>query len=208
MAPDDAETRVRRAFEEGFRELFLEDIKKANASDVRMGTFTLCAAFLDALSLTYSAGIKVQQGDAGKWARFFEQFFGERYRAIWNSYRDFRCLLLHNFAPSERLGFVSGELDARFHLTVRDGRLLLHRESFVADVERAFVDLYQAVRNDTGLQSRVLDHFDRYSPMGIVKWPIGNAPRPFGPVEHLTYRANIAATALSGTGSSSDGSDY
>lgn len=66
-----------------------------------MGTFTLCAAFVDAMALTYSAGLKIARNDAGKWSVFMETFFGEAYRALWDSYSDFRCLLL--FTTSRRL---------------------------------------------------------------------------------------------------------
>lgn len=158
--------KLARYFEGGSRDLSLRDIKQADASDVRMGTFTLCAAFVDAMALTYSAGLKIARNDAGKWSVFMETFFGEAYRALWNSYSDFRCLLLHNFAPSHRLGFTHGPERARLHLQERDGRLLPHRESFVADVERAFDAFYAEVRTDADLQARALAHLDRYSSSG------------------------------------------
>ena len=77
-------TSTRRAkhgstFELAFRELFVRDLRHADRGDVRMGTFILCAAFLDALSLTYSAGMKdFPNGKAGKWSRFLKDYLGER----------------------------------------------------------------------------------------------------------------------------------
>ncbi len=84
----DADERIvyDQVFGLGFRVLYLEDIERANAGDVRMGTFIMCAAFLDALSLAYSAGVRVPRGAPGKWARFMERYLGEPYREIWDSY--------------------------------------------------------------------------------------------------------------------------
>ena len=95
---DDERIRYDEVFSLGFRELYLEDIERASAGDVRMGTFIMCAAFLDAVSLAYSAGVKVPNGPAGKWACFMERYLGERYREIWDSYDDYRDRLLHNYS--------------------------------------------------------------------------------------------------------------
>lgn len=51
-------------FELAFRDLYLRDIVQADAGDVRMGTFILCGAFIDALALTYSAGKNVPRKKA------------------------------------------------------------------------------------------------------------------------------------------------
>lgn len=158
----DDETRF-AAFELAFRELFVRDLIHADAGDVRMGTFILCAAFLDALALSYSSS----GSGRDKWKRFLEAYLGEPYKAVWDSYGTFRSPLLHNYSASG-LGFTHGEEQARWHLIETDGRVMLHRESFVRDVVQAFESFARDVQADDELRRRVLAHFDRRPPMGLV----------------------------------------
>lgn len=165
---DSDEQRLRDYFEQGFRDLQLADIKLANENDVRMGTFQLCAAFLDALALAYSAPplpAKVKGGKAGKWDRFVADFLPQpKYASLVGTYEGFRCLLLHNFSAS-RLAFTHGK--ARLHLKTHGGRRLLNRESFVADVEAAFEAFYANVQSDERLGDRVVKHLDKFPPIGV-----------------------------------------
>ena len=79
-------------FQIGLRNLYARDIRAANAGDVRMGTFVLCAAFLDTLALTYSAGLRVPGKKAAMWRRFIDRYLGERYAVLRDAYR---CRGLH-----------------------------------------------------------------------------------------------------------------
>lgn len=161
------EAQFRRAFGLGFRQLYLEDILRANAGDVRMGTFVLCAAFLDALSLTYSAGMKIASGKAGKWARFMEEYLGRPYEPIWDSYDTYRNKLLHNYS-ARGIAFTHAPENASLHLQIRQGAVILHRESFVRDVEQAFNGFAADVLADAALRKRALAHLGRNPPMGLL----------------------------------------
>jgi hypothetical protein len=166
MMDADEEAQFSQWFRQGFRQLYLDDILRANAGDVRMRTFILCAAFLDALSLSYSAGRKPRD-KAVKWARFMEDYLGERYEPIWGSYDSYRNMLLHNYSP-RGIAFASAPEHAGLHLRVVDGNVMLHRESFVHDVEKAFEAFAQDVRIDVELRKRVFAHLERYPPLGLA----------------------------------------
>lgn len=127
----------------------------------------MCAAFLDALSLAYSAGLKVPNGKAGKWARFMEQYLGPAYEPIWNSYDSYRNKLLHNYS-ARGIGFTSSPEKADSHLQRGPDFVILHRESFVRDVVLAFEAFAHDVRNDNQLRARVFKHAEQFPPMGIA----------------------------------------
>jgi hypothetical protein len=204
--PPEEDQKLRDYLEQGFRDLQLADIKHANESDVRMGTFQLCAAFLDALALAYSAGVKVKGGDGGKWDRFIRSFFDQSlYAVLIGKYESFRCLLLHNFSARGLL-FIHDHPE--LHLTIHNGRTLLNRESFVPDVERAFNSFYDDVRTDEDLRTRVLKHLDRHPPIGVwfLDEPPKGGPPPVAtaamPPPSATIR--IAGNGLSASASSSE----
>jgi hypothetical protein len=169
MPPTDGEReKLARYFEAGFEELALRDIRHANENDVRMGTFILCVAFLDSLAIAYSAGMKGAGKLADKWRRFIRRYFDERYERVANSYGDFRSLLIHNYSAAG-LAFTSRPENARDHLATLSGDvLILHRESFVADVERAYHAFRADVESDGELRARVLRHLEKNPPMGVA----------------------------------------
>jgi hypothetical protein len=178
-------------FELAFRDLYLRDIVQADAGDVRMGTFILCGAFIDALALTYSAGKNVPRRKAGKWAIFMEQYFGESYRALWDSYGDFRNKLLHNYSP-HGIAFTHGPTSEALHLTLQSGRVLLHRESFVRDVSAAFEKFAADLHADAELRSRALKHLTLYQPIGLV--PL-TAPSPLQFPSPRLFPSNLSLSA-------------
>jgi hypothetical protein len=157
---------VQEAFDLGFRHFFLTDIQRANECDVRMGTFVLCAAFLDALSTTYSAGLKVPGRLSGKWARFFDHYFPPAYKPVGDAYASFRSLLLHNYSASG-LAFTHGPENEDLHLQRQGDLLVLHRESFVRDVTKAFEAFQAEVGADATLHARIAKHFATTPPMGL-----------------------------------------
>jgi len=161
------EARFEQAFGLGFRELYLDDILRANRGDVRMGTFIMCAAFLDALALTYSAGIRVPNGKRGKWSRFLERYLGAPYEPIWDSYDSFRNKLLHNYS-ARGIAFTHAPENAHLHLQPAGDGVMLHRERFVGDVHSAFDRFAQDVRKDDDLRQRAFAHIERYPPMGLA----------------------------------------
>jgi hypothetical protein len=155
------------AFELAFRELYVRDLIHADAGDVRMGAFILCAAFLDALALAYSAETGIRTGRA-KWKRFLRTYLGQPYKDIWDSYSTFRSPLLHNYSASG-LAFTHGPAQAAWHLIrTNDGVVVLHRETFVRDVVAAFEAFAADVRANAELRARVFAHFVHRPPMGLV----------------------------------------
>jgi hypothetical protein len=134
-----------------------------------MGTFILCAAFIDALALAYSAGVKVKGGKGGKWDRFVRAYLGEAYEPICASYGNFRSLLLHNYSI-RGFAFTHGTENAPLHLVRVDNRgdVILHRDTFVRDVVQGFRRFAEDVHADAELRKRVFTHFDRYPPIGLI----------------------------------------
>jgi hypothetical protein len=49
-----------------------------------------------------------------------------------------------------------------------DGNVILHRESFVRDVEQAFNAFVSDVATDEDLRRRAFAHLQRYPPMGLI----------------------------------------
>lgn len=159
---------ARDHFQIGFRDLYLRDITVANDADVRMGTFVLCAAFLDALALSYSAGMKVKGSKSGKWSRFVTDYLSDEYLFLRGAYASFRSKLLHNYS-ADGIIFTHGEGRAHLHCHVdADGRAWMHRESLVRDVTAAFVSFERDVLADAALRARVVAHWERYPPMGLA----------------------------------------
>lgn len=170
-------------FEFAFRDLYLREITSANNGDVRMGTFILCGAFIDALALTYCAGPKVKGGNRAKWAAFMKAYFGTPYQHVWDTYDAFRNKLLHNYSP-RGLSFIHGDEHARWHLAQTNQGVMLHRERFVADIEAAFDRFVADLRTDADLRRRALKHLEQFPPMGPVRVVTESTPslkrrRPF-----------------------------
>ena len=145
----------------------------ANAGDVRMGTFIIGAAFLDTLSLTDSAGLPKSGNVEAKWRRFITAYFGDEYAFLRGAYNSFRSRLLHNYSASGIL-FTHDEENAHRHCRPDpDGQTWMHRESFVRDVLAALDAFERDVTFDPALRSRVIKHWERYPPMGMVFRELG-----------------------------------
>ena len=115
MTEEEEQEIVLNHFQIGFRDLYARDLVAANNGDVRMGTFIICAAFLDTLSLTYSAGLRTS-GKSGevKWRTFITQYFGDEYAFLRSAYNSFRNRLLHNYSASG-IWFTHGRDNAHLH---------------------------------------------------------------------------------------------
>lgn len=151
----DEKQRLTYHFDYGFRELQLRDIVRSAETDVdiRMGTFIQCAAFIDALALAYSGTLK--GGSAKKWGRFVKRYFPAEYASV-VTYKGFRCLLLHNFSADLTLGFIHEHPEMHLCPRLGDGRIMLDRGPFVADVAQAFERFQRDVFADDALGQRVL----------------------------------------------------
>ena len=169
MTEDEQQQIVRNNFQIGFRDLYERDITVANDADVRMGTFVLCAAFLDVLSLTYSAGTKEKGKTAeAKWTRFVTRYFGQEYAFLRNGYPSFRSNLLHNYS-AQGIFFTHGPDRDHLHCVVDPhGPVWMHRESFVRDVLAALDRFESDALSDEDLRVRVIAHWKRFPPMGLA----------------------------------------
>jgi hypothetical protein len=192
VTSDDEET-LDRYIEEGFRRLQLADLKHANERDVRLGTFVLCAAFIDALALTYGHESGAT-GDPAKWNLFVERFFaGEAQPALRDKYEGFRCLLLHNFSAS---GLAFTHEHPELHLKVTNGLTVLNREDFVADVEAAFDGFCAEVNANEELRERALKWLTLQPPIGV--WLLNDTDAPTSLAHSFTMARLRPATAVSG----------
>ena len=178
IGPDDAgRERLRRYFEEGFRDLYLAELRDANDRDLKMGTFLLAVAFTDALAIAHAGKDK---GLEGSWKRFVMRYFPQPdYEGVAEIYHPLRSRVLHNFS-SPRVSFTHNSPE--HHL--RSARpIILNRENFVADVERAFHAFYADVQKHPSLAMTVLAFLDRHQPLTVkpVELPsrddIPSAPR-------------------------------
>ena len=169
MTDEEEEQFVRTHFATGLRKFYARDLVAANDGDVRMGTFILCAAFLDTLSLSYSAGVRTKgrTGEA-KWNRYVTAYFDDRYVFLRTAYDAFRNRLLHNYSARGIL-FTHGEGNEHVHCRLEpDGQVWMHRESFVRDVLIALDAFESDVMSDPELRSRVINHWLQFPPMGLV----------------------------------------
>lgn len=98
---------------------------------------------------------------------------GERYRAIWDSYNDFRCLLLHDY-NANGIAFTSSPGYHSTHLSLTKAGRTLHRESFVADVCNAYEQFAADVRSDVQLRRRVFAQLERQPPLGLQPIVLGS----------------------------------
>lgn len=191
----DNDATLNRYIEEGFRGLQLADIKHANDSDVRMGTFALCAAFIDALALTYGHESGASGGPA-KWDQFVDRFFGAETRAaLLDRYEGFRCVLLHNFSAS---GLAFTHEHPELHLQVTNGLTVLNREDFVAEVEAAFERFCAEVNANGELRARALNWLNLHRPIGV--WLLDDTDVPTSLAHSFTMARLRPANAVSGVG--------
>lgn len=191
MTSDDDET-LNRYLEEGFRGLQLADIKHANDGDVRVGTFALCAAFIDALVLTYGHGSETS--DRAKWEMFVDRFFsGEARKALRGKYKSFRCLLLHDFSAS---GLAFTQQRPELHLKVTNGLTVLNREDFVAEVEATFETFCAEVNANEELRERALKWLTSHPPIGV--WLLDDTDVPTSLAHSFTMARLRPATAVAG----------
>lgn len=186
---DDGRERLRRYFEEGFRDLFLTEVRDANDRDLKMGTFLLAAAFTDALAITH-AGKTTNL--TKNWERFVKRYFPQpKYAILATLYGEFRSRSLHNFS-SPRISFIHNH--AELHLPTADP-IILNRENFVADVENAFHAFYRDVQNQPSLATTVLAFLDKCPPLTVI--PV-EVPSP-GEVPSALRIVNVsAAKAMTG----------
>lgn len=180
--------------EEGFRGLQLADIKHANNGDVRVGTFALCAAFIDGLALTY--GPESETSSRARWDMFVERFFtGEAQTALRGRYKSFKSLLLHNFSTS---GLAFTHRHPELHLKVANGLMVLNREDFVAEVEAAFDRFCAEVKANEELRERALKSLTSRPPIGV--WLLDDTDVPTSLAQSFTMARLRPATAASGVG--------
>jgi hypothetical protein len=194
MNSQDAET-LDRYIEDGFRRLHLADIERANECGVRMGTFALCAAFIDSLALAYGHGSGAT-GDEGKWNVFVGRFFSTETRtALRGRYEGFKSILLHDFSAS---GFAFTHEQPEFHLRVKNGLTVLNREDFVGEVEAAFERFRAEVATNDELRGRALEWLTVQPPIGA--WLLDETDVPTSLADSFAAARMRPATALSGVG--------
>jgi hypothetical protein len=194
MNSQDAET-LDRYIDDGFRRLHLADIEQANECGVRLGTFALCAAFIDSLALAYGHESGAT-GDEGKWNVFVGRFFAPETRtALRGRYEGFRCILLHDFSAS---GFAFAHGRSELHLKVKDGLTVVNREDFVVEVEAAFERFRTEVSANDELRERVLEWLTLDPPIG--PWLVADADLPTSLADSFTAARMRPATTLSSVG--------
>jgi hypothetical protein len=163
IGPDDAgRERLQRYFEEGFDDLFLTEVRSANERDLKMGTFLLAAAFTDALAIAHAGN---SNNLSKNWEHFVNRYFPQPdYAILATLYGDFRSRVLHNFS-SPRISFIH---DSPGWHKPSARPVILNRENFVADVEKAFHAFYHDVQQQPSLASRVLAFLDRCPPLTVM----------------------------------------
>jgi hypothetical protein len=124
-----------------------------------MGSFIMCAAFIDALACAYAGGGDDVSG-RDRWSDFMERYFGRPYERLWDSYGPLRCLLLHNYS-AKGVRFTSSEANAGTYLLRVGDDVILYREDFVRDVRAAYEAFASDVRDDEEIRARVFGHLEQ-----------------------------------------------
>jgi hypothetical protein len=183
IGPDDAgRERLRRYFEEGFRDLYLTELRDASDRDLKMGTFLLAVAFTDALAIAHAGRDK---GLEGNWKRFVMRYFPQpEYEGLAEIYHPLRSRVLHNFS-SPRVNFIHNSPE---HHMPSARPIILNREDFVADVENAFHAFYADVQEQPNLATTVLAFLDTHQPLTVKR------------VELPSHGAAVAAKSVTGNG--------
>lgn len=194
IGPDDAgRERLRRYFEEGFRDLYLTELRDANDRDLKMGTFLLAVAFTDALAIAHAGKDK---GLAGNWKRFVMCYFPQPdYEGVAEIYHPLRSRVLHNFSsPSVSFTHNSPE-----HHLPSARPIILNREPFVADVEKAFHAFYADVQEHPSLAATVLAFLDTHQPLTVKPVELPNRDEvPSAP--RTVIRSATPAKSVTGNG--------
>lgn len=194
IGPDDAgRERLRRYFEDGFRDLYLTELRDANDRDLKMGTFLLAVAFTDALAIAHAGK---DRGLEGNWRRFVMRYFPQPdYEGVAEIYHPIRSRVLHNFS-SPRVSFTHNS--PGYHMPSARP-IILNRENFVADVERAFHLFYADVQEHPSLAKTVLAFLDTHQPLTVK--PIELPSRDEAPAALRTViRGATAAKSITGNG--------
>lgn len=162
IGPDDAGCeRLRRYFEESFRDLFLTEVRNANDRGLLMGTFVIAVSFVDALAITYAGK---QKGLDKNWERFVTRYFPQpEYARVAAIYHEFRSRVLHNFS-SPKINFIHNRPE--FHMP-NANPIILNRENFVTDVGNAFEFFYTDVQRQPALAMTVLAFLDACPPLTV-----------------------------------------
>lgn len=175
------------------RDRALGDVQRAFAGGAKVGAFILAAHVLDTLArLTKEAGT-----GADAWSQFVKRYL-RRYAGFARLLEDgFRNAVSHNYS-TRGIRFVDGPDYAARHWTVEGSDRVLHFETFIDELERAYDEFEQNLIQDAPLRKRVLARARQNPPMSLIQ-----DPAPASTAKSLVSAgATSFAPAQSATGSS------
>jgi hypothetical protein len=163
--PAEVEAQIAR-LHESLRGWALGDVQRAFNGGAKVGAFILAAHLIDTLALLTHA--KGQGSDA--WTQLIGRYL-TRYTGSAKLLEDgLRNATSHNYS-TRGLRLVDGADYAGRHWTTEAGDRVLHLETFLDELERAYDAFEKDLRNDASLRQCVLDRARLNPPLGIVHEP-------------------------------------
>jgi hypothetical protein len=157
-------------FRESFGDWALGDVKKAHAGGAKVGAFILAAHFIDAL-----ARLSKKKGDGkAAWDEFVPAFLPAYAGEAAKLYRFYRGKLSHQYSLRD-FRLVDGEDYRHRHWALENGDRVLHLESFIEDLERAWSHFSEKLDQDAQFRERVLERAREDPPLTIVQDQAGTA---------------------------------
>jgi hypothetical protein len=143
----------------------LGDVKKAVSAGIKVGAFILAASLIDALArLAYS---RRAENARAAWDEFVPAYLRRYDGHAHVLYRGFRSAVSHNYSL-DGIRLTDGPAHADRYWRVEEGERVLHLETFVVDLERAFDTFIARLERDEALRHRVLDRVRGRPLLGIV----------------------------------------
>jgi hypothetical protein len=155
---------------ESLGEWALGDVKKALAGGAKVGSFLLAAHFIDVLARL----ARTTSDGKAAWDEFVPDFLESYANYAEGLYRGYRGLLSHSYSV-EGFRFVDTERYRHRHLAIESGDCVLHLETFIEDLERAWSKFMCRVEEDDVFRERVLERTRRAPLLTVLDDAPGSA---------------------------------
>lgn len=133
------------AMKQSLHMMALEDIKKASIKgEAKLAGFILGACLIDALAGFYDGVQKKDTGGSGERFKKFVKHFMPMYDTD-TLYKDLRCGLVHSYAEGGTYVFTDANKAGKHFQKLKNGRILVNLEDFIADVEKAMLQLEKEI---------------------------------------------------------------
>jgi len=148
------------------KEYALGDIRKSRKEDMLIASFILSFCFISTLSAYRYYRSRELKSDGKKFTSFIKEYFNSSYHPYADQlYRDLRSKLVHNYSAN-KMFFLSDERKD-WHLIIKDSKIFLNVDVFVADVENAYGRYIRHLEESDEVKQCAVDHYRAWGILGL-----------------------------------------